>query len=806
MTLRALCTRLLLPVVTLALCTASTANAAWPNDPAVNVPVCTTAGNQQNPTVVSDGAGGAIVTWQDGRGTSSDIYAQRISADGKVQWATNGVALSTTAENQQNPASVSDGAGGAVVTWFEAHSGQYDIYAQRVSAAGTILWAAGGVPLCTATGDQVYPTIISDNAGGAIVTWPDSRGGSNSSDVYAQRLSADGVPQWTADGLAVCVAAGTQSDPTIVADDAGGAIVTWHDFRNGTDSDIYAQRISAGGAVLWTADGAALCKVTGNQMTTSIVSDGAGGAIVTWNDPRSATNNYDVYAQRISAGGAVLWTADGLALCTATGNQYFPIMVSDGAGGAIATWKDARSGNYDIYTQRISAGGAVLWTANGVALCTAPGGQDYPTLVPDGAGGAIVTWMDIRSGNYDIYTQQISAGGTILRMANGAVLSTATDNQYWPVIVSDGSCGAIVAWTDRRSGTFDIYAQRVDRWGYLGPQPTITGVHDVPADDGGQVLVSWTRSPLDTLPGLPVTAYYLWRQAPRSAAQAALASGARLLAEGVTPADSPLGLFRSSVLGTQTYYWEYMGSVATTGAAAYSASVATAADSTATGNPRTLFMVEAATSTAGLHWVSDPDSGYSVDNLAPVPPTAFLGAYENGATTLSWDASPAADLAGYRLHRGLAPNFAPGTDNLVAATTGTGYADAAGSPYCYKLAAVDVHGNLSPYAFLQPSGTVDVPGAAGPRELALSVPAPNPMRGSCTMRLALPRAAHPSLALYDQQGRHVRTLLAGALPAGEHPFAWDGRDEGGRPVASALYFVRLETGGRAISRRLVVVR
>jgi len=80
------------------------------------------------------------------------------------------------------------------------------------------------------------------------------------------------------------------------------------------------------------------------------------------------------------------------------------------------------------------------------------------------------------------------------------------------------------------------------------------------------------------------------------------------------------------------------------------------------------------------------------------------------------------------------------------------------------------------------------------------------MRGSCTMRLALPRAAHASLALYDQQGRHVRTLLAGALPAGEHPFAWDGRDEGGRPVASALYFVRLETGGRAISRRLVVVR
>jgi hypothetical protein len=43
--------------------------------------------------------------------------------------------------------------------------------------------------------------------------------------------------------VAVCTAAGFQIAPTLVADGAGGAIVTWYDRRNSPDADIYAQRI-----------------------------------------------------------------------------------------------------------------------------------------------------------------------------------------------------------------------------------------------------------------------------------------------------------------------------------------------------------------------------------------------------------------------------------------------------------------------------------------------------------------------------------------------------------------------------------
>lgn len=445
--------------------------AAWPSDPLVNVPLCTAAGEQYFPVIVSDGASGAIVAWSDARSGSGDIYVQRVSASGTPLWTGDGVALCTAAGDQSNPTLVSDGAGGAIVTWNDLRSAfKYDIYAQRISASGVPQWTANGVALCTAGGHQQFPTITSDGAGGAIVAWMGLFGGNY--DIYAQRVSGSGAPQWLANGVALCTAAGHQESPTLVPDGAGGAIVTWLDQRTGGDytfSDIYAQRISAAGTPQWTANGVALCTAAGAQQAPTLVSDGSSGAIVTWFDGRSG--DYDIYAQHISAAGAPQWTANGVALCTAAGEQAVPTIISDGAAGAIVAWRDYRSGSeYDIYTQRVSAAGTPQWAANGLALCTATGDQYDPNLAPDGAGGAIVTWPDLRNGtNLDVYAQRVSAAGTPQWAADGVALSTAAGHQNVTAVVSDGAGGAIVTWRDIRGGAnYDIYAQRVLANGQLG--------------------------------------------------------------------------------------------------------------------------------------------------------------------------------------------------------------------------------------------------------------------------------------------------------------------------------------------------
>ena len=784
-------------VVSLAslLCFAPSAEAAWPHDPNVNVPLCNALSDQSGPQIVSDGAGGAIVTWMDLRGGVRDIYAQRVNAAGLTQWAANGVGVCTAADEQFSPAIASDGAGGAIITWFDYRGTSADVYAQRISAAGVPQWTANGVALSTFVGDQAFPTITSDGAGGAIVSWADSRSGAD--DVFAQRVNAAGAPQWTSGGVPVCTAANDQYNPMIASDGAGGAIITWYDIRSGSSYAIYAQRINATGAVQWPIDGFAVCALASSGTYPAIVSDGSGGAIVAWRDTRNPGS--DIYAQRVSSTGAMYWPSNGVAVCGAPSDQTRQVLTSDGAGGAIVAWDDYRTTiTTDVYAQHVTGSGTMAWTLNGVALSTAAFDQLSPTIASDGAGGAIVAWNDSRGGiSYDIYAQSVNAGGLPQWTTNGIAVCVAVNGQHLPVAVANGSGGAIVAWYDYRNGATnaDVYAQRIEHFGPLGnPEPTIASVRDVPYDNGGQVKVSWYASWLDGASDPNLTAYDIYRSAPGSSAELAVKQGAGSL-RAISPDAGEL------------YAWEYLGSVSPTHfLSAYGYIAPTTGDSVAAGIPRTIFMVVGRNSGGSMYWLSPPDSGYSVDNLPPSAPAPFTAAYVAAATHLHWGKNSESDLAGYRLYRGSSSGFTPGTGNLISAQPDTGYNDAGPAGNWYKLSAIDAHGNESLYATLGPNGTLDAPGAAV-TVLAFASPAPNPVRSAGAMfRFALPTEARITLTLFDQQGRRVRDLALGTFPAGEHGARWDGRDESGHPAPSGIYFARLETMGRALRTRFAVVR
>ncbi len=446
--------------------------AQWSWNPAVNNAICTATENQNYTQICCDGSGGAIITWRDERsGTDKDIYAQRISGAGVVQWTANGNAICTATENQENPKLFIDGSGGAIITWSDNRSGtNWDIYTQRISDAGVVQWTVNGNAICTASGDQHKPQICSDGSVGAIIVWHDWRLGTNT-DIYAQRISGAGVVQWPANGNAICTASEGQYYHQISSDGSGGAIITWQDKRSGSNLDIYAQRNNVTGDVLWTANGNAICTASGEQGVPKICSDGSSGAIITWLDPRLGAG-LDIYAQRISGTGMTQWTANGVAICTASGGQQQTQICNDGSGGAIITWSDRRSGtNWDIYAQRISGTGVVLWTADGNAICTASGDQGFVQICSDGSGGAIISWKDGRSGsNSDIYAQRISGAGIVQWTANGVAISTVSGDQEHPQISSDGSGGAIITWWDKRSGSnLDIYTSKVNSSGQLVP-------------------------------------------------------------------------------------------------------------------------------------------------------------------------------------------------------------------------------------------------------------------------------------------------------------------------------------------------
>ncbi len=416
------------------------------------------------PRIIPDGTGGAIITWADRRSGSWDAYVQRVDAGGAVQWNPNGVRICPETHGQQSPQIVSDGARGAIITWADSRGGEYDVYARRVNANGAVQWASGGVAVCSEPHSQQSPQIASDGAGGAIIVWVDYRRGNY--DIFAQRVSGAGAVRWAPNGAAVCAEPHDQRYPEIISDGGGGAIITWVDNRGGS-YDVYTQRLNPAGAVKWAADGTGICTGLQNQVSPQLTSDGAGGAFIAWVDDRNG--DWDIYAQRISAGGAVQWPPNGVGMCAVILDQVSPRLASDAAGGAIVTWADRRSGTWDIYAQRVNAVGAALWARDGIGVCRATQDQFTPQIAPDGAGGAIIAWMDSRGGNNDIFAQRVGASGRVQWMENGATVCFERHDQRYPQIASDGARGAIITWVDFRAGKYDVYAQRmgaggVNRW------------------------------------------------------------------------------------------------------------------------------------------------------------------------------------------------------------------------------------------------------------------------------------------------------------------------------------------------------
>ncbi|HEU4363984.1 MAG TPA: T9SS type A sorting domain-containing protein [Candidatus Krumholzibacteria bacterium] len=434
--------------------------------------------------ITSDGAGGAIVCWADGRDGGADLYAQRITSAGLTLWTADGVAVCTAPGFRFDMETVSDGVGGAIGVWIDERAGAEadDIYAQRVSANGIVLWAADGVPICAVPGEQHGPVIMGDGEGGAIIAWGDGRNGTSSTDIYAQRVDASGGPVWDAGGIALCASPSWQTEPAIASDGIGGAIVVWEDGRAGyEDADLYAQRINGLGEALWVPNGVPVCEHRTSQSATSMVPDGSGGAIMAWVDYFGIQwEQSNLYVQHIGAGGEILWDERGVGLSvTVFQDPNDVVLTPDGAGGAIAAWRGSSgsSTGTDIYAQRIDPMGNTLWTTNGVSLCDEPGEQHHPAIAFDGAGGAIVAWRDDAPGlnNADIRAGRIDPLGVVLWGNQGAPVSTAVNDQLFPAIVSDGGGGVVVTWTDGRNKAvsgYDVYAQRI---GPEGMVPTAVG-------------------------------------------------------------------------------------------------------------------------------------------------------------------------------------------------------------------------------------------------------------------------------------------------------------------------------------------
>ncbi|MHA1380137.1 MAG: hypothetical protein ACTSRG_17325 [Candidatus Helarchaeota archaeon] len=426
-------------------------------------PICWEIGSQYSEDLCRDGSGGTIIAWVDARlGSDTNIYAQRVTSSGTTLWSGNGTVVCNQIGKQEGVKICGDGSGNSIIVWYDQRGADYDIYAQKLNSTGHPQWALNGIAICNATGQQSFPEICSDGTGGAYIAWVDYRGGL--SDIYATHIYPNGTiyTGWDANGTAVCTATNNQKDIQICCT-GGKVVIVWTDYRDVATSghDIYAQKLNAMAGVDWLiANGTPICTELDDQEAPQICCYTTGTTIITWKDNRS--NDFDTYAQKLSINGVIQWQNNGTAVCTEVGDQDTQVICCDGSGGAVIAWRDNRSGNTDIYAQKLtSTTGAGVWTANGTAICSAAGNQKYPDIQCDTSGGALIVWGDNRGATSDIYYQRIDSSGNIAFTVDGTSISTAPGSQYQPKILQDGIGGAVIVWQDARSGTTDIYAQRI---------------------------------------------------------------------------------------------------------------------------------------------------------------------------------------------------------------------------------------------------------------------------------------------------------------------------------------------------------
>ena len=298
-----------------------------------------------------------------------------------------------------------------------------------------------------------------------LVVWHDSRLYPQH-DVYCARIDPDGH---LLDSAGIHVATVTYDNlqyycnaTPAVAYNGIDYLVVFQDRRNSVETDIYGARVTPSGNVL-DPEGIAISTAQGYQRHPSVVSNGS-DFLVVWQDLRAGTP--DIYGARVDQNGIVL-EPDGIAVCTAPQSQEFPSVACDGTD-YFAVWHDARDSaatQYDIYGARVRADGFLLDT-NGVAIFVDTAQQIEPSVTSNGTDYFIV-WEDRRAQVLSIMGARVDSSANVLD-PNGIKISGNPSMMEWLPSVAFNGTDYLAVWADDRNGTYpDIYGARVNQYGIV---------------------------------------------------------------------------------------------------------------------------------------------------------------------------------------------------------------------------------------------------------------------------------------------------------------------------------------------------
>jgi predicted CXXCH cytochrome family protein len=328
----------------------------------------------------------------------------------------------------------------------------------------------------------------------------------------------------------------------------------------------------------------------------------------------------------------------------------------------------------------------------------------------------------------------------------------------------------------------------------------IASIKDVPSDNGRKVQVVWNAFPAEQWSFNTVVNYGVWRKDPMLPSL-----------NSVKKVNSFTEMMKATSQGSQVTMggsvWSYVAGVPASNLPQYSYVAPTLFDSTKSSGQRwTVFYVAGYSKDNAVVYSTQPDSGYSMDNISPNAVQGLSAGFTTNTVTIRWKANTETDVYEYAIYRGTTASFSPTTP--LAKVRTPQYQDVlsqTGVTYYYKVSAFDISGNESPATAVSVLTRVENSGGV-PTEFALGQNYPNPFNPSTEITFAIPKQTNVKIVVYNLSGAEIATLVNQSMSAGNYRAVWNGRTDDGRAVASGVYFYHLQAEAFTATKKMTLLK
>ena len=453
--------------------------AQWSTNPAVNLAVCDTTGEQALAKIGSTSDGGSYISWFDNRSGSYAVYLQRLDPLGNKMWAPNGLLVSNNAQSSSLvdwDLMVDDNDNAIVAFTDTRNGGNLNPFVYAISPSGSFLWGVNGIDLNPTADFQANPKLAKTDDGNIVVAWIIA---ATRYQVGLQKISLAGAKLWGTNPIVIQSATEGYNYPDVVTSDSGGVIL-FHTATTGSfpaqTVKLRAKKISSAGSISWGVNVQDLGKIAAFT-TPEVYSDNNNGGLISWHDDRDNNSLQSGFVQRVSSNGSLYFPVDGAEVSLmANRHKFNPVVAFDIATDeTYVFWVETEPNQNQngISGQKLSLNRTRQWTDNAkifkdlsVAFTTS---ISYLTAEM-GNGRAYLFYLEGNGSglNDKVEGFTCNTAGDFLWTGNFTILSNPTSDKLQLVSTVDVYKNCKLVWGDDRLDGAGIYAQDINPDGQLG--------------------------------------------------------------------------------------------------------------------------------------------------------------------------------------------------------------------------------------------------------------------------------------------------------------------------------------------------